>query len=258
MKSYRNINRMYSVNNYTQQEINVMLIQKINEVIEKCNKTFEIVEQAEENVQSNWDETDISSDSYILNKPSLSSVAISGSYNDLTDKPSLSSVSISGSYNDLTDKPSAISISANGNTYIPNSNGLITLPDYPSSSGGSGTINTSNLITFDDHYVGDCNTHLVNGYIKTNTLTTNLPTGCINNLSSWGILFCIMENSDHGTGTQMFFPVSGDYVGRIFTRSIEKLKIPEKAKTSKWVLLAIDSNYDSATAVSQSDLDEMS
>ena len=57
--------------------------------------------------------------------------------------------------------------------------------------------------------------------------------------------------------SQIFFPVSGTYVGRIFTRSIEKLKIPEKAKTSKWVLLAIDSNYTSTTDVPQPEPGEM-
>ena len=47
---------------------------------------------AEQNVQSNWNETNTSSDAYILNKPNLSAVATSGSYNDLTNKPSIPSV----------------------------------------------------------------------------------------------------------------------------------------------------------------------
>lgn len=40
-------------------------------------------------VQSNWTETDTSSAAYILNKPTLSTVATTGSYNDLTDKPTI-------------------------------------------------------------------------------------------------------------------------------------------------------------------------
>ncbi len=80
-------------------------------------------------VQSNWTESDSSSVSFILNKPTLATVASSGSYNDLTNKPTipaaqvnsdwnsasgvsqilnkpnLSTVASSGSYNDLTDKP---------------------------------------------------------------------------------------------------------------------------------------------------------
>ena len=150
-------------------------------------------------------------------------------------------------------------IRVNGTTYT-QTNGLITLPDYPTSTGGSGsgTINTSNFITFNNSYISDCNLHYVNGFIKTNNYTANLPTGCLNHIvNSWGVLFCIMENSDHGTGTQIFFPVSGTYVGRIFTRSIEKLKMPDKAKTSKWVLLAIDSNYTSTTDVLQPTPGEM-
>ena len=47
---------------------------------------------AEENVQSNWNETNTSSDAYILNKPTLSTVATSGSYNDLSNKPTIPSV----------------------------------------------------------------------------------------------------------------------------------------------------------------------
>ena len=80
----------------------------------------------DENVQSDWDCSDSESAAYILNKPSLATVATTGSYNDLTDKPTIagqeqanwdesdsSDVSFiknkptlfSGSYNDLTDKP---------------------------------------------------------------------------------------------------------------------------------------------------------
>ena len=47
---------------------------------------------AEQNVQSNWNETNSSSDAYIKNKPILSTVATSGSYNDLSNKPTIPSV----------------------------------------------------------------------------------------------------------------------------------------------------------------------
>ena len=62
--------------------------------------------------QADWTEDDTTDVTYIKNKPVLSTVATSGSYNDLTDKPSipvvpeLATVATSGSYNDLTDKPS--------------------------------------------------------------------------------------------------------------------------------------------------------
>ena len=44
---------------------------------------------AEVNVQSNWTEADSTSDAFILNKPTLATVATSGSYNDLSDKPTI-------------------------------------------------------------------------------------------------------------------------------------------------------------------------
>ena len=52
---------------------------------------------AEQNVQSNWNETNTSSDAYIKNKPTLSTVATSGSYNDLSNKPSIPSNLVTGS-----------------------------------------------------------------------------------------------------------------------------------------------------------------
>ena len=88
-----------------------------------------IASGAEVNVQSDWTETDSDSDAFIRNKPSLATVATSGSYNDLADKPTipaaqvnsdwnatsgvarilnrpnLAAVATSGSYNDLADKP---------------------------------------------------------------------------------------------------------------------------------------------------------
>jgi len=54
---------------------------------EEKEKLSAIEAGAEVNVASDWAEADENSDSYIKNKPSLSSVALSGSYNDLKDKP---------------------------------------------------------------------------------------------------------------------------------------------------------------------------
>lgn len=53
------------------------------------SKLSGIAAGAEVNVQSNWTESDSSSDAYIQNKPNLATVATSGSYNDLTDKPDI-------------------------------------------------------------------------------------------------------------------------------------------------------------------------
>ena len=186
---------------------------------------------AEQNVQSNWTETNTSSDAYIKNKPTLSTVATSGSYNDLINKPS------------------TITISFNGNTYTPDSNGVITLPSVESSGGsssgggsGSGSsIDTSNFIIFNNNYVTDCNLHYINGYAKTDPSTAHLPNGCTG-ANSWGVLFCLLENSNSGTGTQMFFPIDGTYKGRIFVRSVKGLKT-NTSSTSPWRLLAIDSSF---------------
>ena len=52
-------------------------------------------------IKSDWTETDTSLVSFILNKPTL----FSGDYNDLTNQPSL----FSGDYNDLTNQPSLFS-----------------------------------------------------------------------------------------------------------------------------------------------------
>ena len=44
---------------------------------------------AEVNVQSDWNQTTTTADDYIKNKPTLATVATSGSYNDLSNKPSI-------------------------------------------------------------------------------------------------------------------------------------------------------------------------
>lgn len=73
------------------------------------NKLAGIAEGAEVNVQSDWNAT--SGDAFIKNKPSLATVATSGSYNDLSNKPTIPDISgkvdkVSGkglSTNDFTD-----------------------------------------------------------------------------------------------------------------------------------------------------------
>lgn len=77
-----------------------------------------IASGAEVNVQSDWTEADSSSDAYILNKPTLATVATSGSYNDLSDKPTIPTV------NDAT-----LTIQKNGttvNTFTANASSNVT------------------------------------------------------------------------------------------------------------------------------------
>lgn len=68
-------------------------------------------------VNSDWNAT--TGVSRILNKPSLSTVATSGAYSDLSGRPTLSTVATSGSYNDLLNKPNLFSGSYNDLTNKP-------------------------------------------------------------------------------------------------------------------------------------------
>ena len=54
--------------------------------------TAEIRDGIDAAIQSDWDETDDTEPSYIWNKPELSEVATSGSYDDLDDKPTIPTV----------------------------------------------------------------------------------------------------------------------------------------------------------------------
>ena len=107
-----------------------------------------------------------------------------------------------------------------------------------SSSGGGG-------IVFENTYVSDANQWLTNGYTKTSgTATSNLPTVCSATKDKWGILFFIAENAAYGTGTQMFFPIDGKYMGKIFTRSIVGGNRPTdpQSKFGEWTMLASEDN----------------
>lgn len=56
------------------------------------NKLAGIAAGAEVNVQANWTQTTTTADDYIKNKPTLATVATSGSYNDLSNKPTIPTV----------------------------------------------------------------------------------------------------------------------------------------------------------------------
>lgn len=65
-----------------------------NVVFTSANRTKlnGIAAGAEVNVQVDWNVTDTTSDAYIKNKPSLATVATSGSYNDLSNTPTIPTV----------------------------------------------------------------------------------------------------------------------------------------------------------------------
>ena len=116
-------------------------------------------------VQSDWTEDDSSQVSYIQNKPTLATVATSGSYNDLSNKPTipaaqvnsdwdaasgvaqilnkpaLATVATSGSYNDLSNKPtiptvdqSYSAVSTNAQSGVAVAGALANIKQVPSST----------------------------------------------------------------------------------------------------------------------------
>lgn len=65
---------------------------------------------AEVNVNADWNATE--GDAFILNKPTLATVATSGNYSDLNGKPTLSTVATTGNYNDLENIPDSTLVDA--------------------------------------------------------------------------------------------------------------------------------------------------
>jgi hypothetical protein len=107
-------------------------------------------------VQSNWEETDTEAVSYIQNKPSLATVATTGSYSDLSNTPSLATVATSGSYTDLSNTPTIPDAqiqsdwTQSDNTkldYIKNKPSLATVATTGSYSDLSGTPSLANVAT---------------------------------------------------------------------------------------------------------------
>ena len=104
------------------------------------------------------------------------------------------------------------------------------------------TTKWNKAIPFEDSAVGNANSWLTNGYTKTSTSTSNLPSVCTGS-DKWGVLFFLAENSTNRTGTQMYFPIDGTYKGRIFTRSVTN-----GTAFSLWFLLStFDGNYNNLT-----------
>lgn len=76
------------------------------------NKLAGIASGAEVNVQSDWSVTDTTSDAYIKNKPSLSAVATSGSYSDLSGRPTVDSTISTSSTNAVQNKAITAAVNA--------------------------------------------------------------------------------------------------------------------------------------------------
>lgn len=106
---------------------------------------------AEVNVQADWTESDSSSDAYILNKPTLATVATSGSYTDLSNTPSIptatSDLTNDSGYITISDVPAQVQADwtetdANAASYIQHK------PTIPSAlSAGNGIDISNNIVS---------------------------------------------------------------------------------------------------------------
>lgn len=83
-----------------------------------------IASGAEVNVQSDWNTTDTNADSFIKNKPSLATVAKTGSYNDLKDKPAIPASPIAGTAIDITGNVISTKVKSGGGISVDPSDGL--------------------------------------------------------------------------------------------------------------------------------------
>jgi len=90
---------------------------------------------ADVNVKANWTESSSSSDAFIQNKPSLSTVATSGSYNDLSNKPTIPT-----NNNQLTNGSGYITSSSvpTNNNQLTNGAGYVTSDTNTTYSAGTG------------------------------------------------------------------------------------------------------------------------
>lgn len=102
--------------------------------------------------QINSDWNSITGVAQILNKPVLSTIAISGNYNDLTGKPALSTVATTNLYSDLSGKPTipAAQVSSDWNATTGN-NQVLNKPNltvYYLATNPAGYITTSTLTPY--------------------------------------------------------------------------------------------------------------
>ena len=65
-------------------------------------------------VQSDWAQTNTSALDYIVNKPTLATIATSGEWSDIINKPTFATVATSGEYSDLLNKPTLATVAGTG------------------------------------------------------------------------------------------------------------------------------------------------
>ena len=190
------INNVVLTGNKTAADLGIIedVIQGSNVTIDKTDPLNPII-SATGQVNSDWNSN--SGLSQILNKPSLSTVATTGSYNDLSNKPTipaaqvnsdwnsnsgvsqilnkptLATVATSGDYSDLNNKPTFATVATSG-SYNDLSN-KPTIPaaqvnsDWNSSSGVSEILNKPDLSV----YALDSDVNTIESYIPSATTALN-------------------------------------------------------------------------------------
>ena len=108
---------------------------------------------AEVNVQANWSESSNTSDAFIQNKPSLSTVATSGDYTDLSNKPTIPT-----NNNQLTNGAGYITSVSGNISQLTNNSGYVTSSGVTSVATGNGlsggTITSTGTLTMSGSYSG--------------------------------------------------------------------------------------------------------
>lgn len=112
---------------------------------------------AEVNVQPNWTQTNTSADDYIKNKPTLATVATSGSYNDLLNKPTI---------------PSKTSDLTNDSGFTSNAGTITGITMNGASKGTSGVVDLGTVITAHQDISGKANASDVYTKTQADTLLT--------------------------------------------------------------------------------------
>ena len=99
-----NANNITNLQNNKQDKLSQAQLDAVNSGITsaKVTKLDGIESGAEVNVQADWTEANSSSDAYIKNKPTLATVATSGSYNDLVNKPTIGNATLTVQKNSTT------------------------------------------------------------------------------------------------------------------------------------------------------------
>lgn len=100
------------------------------------------------------------------------------------------------------------------------------------------TIDIASSLKLIDYTLNDANDQNETGILKSaKDVTTNVPEEVIGTDSQWGLLMFLVENPAYGTGTQMYFPIDGDYKGQVFTRNCVDMNSDNK-KPGEWHRLA--------------------